>query len=112
MMNMVLRPAIEAQAGETFADFLARDADHGQIAVRAAILLGHPELHQPHFAEQLDELEREAIGLVDLGGDRRHVLATIFRTLSRKAICSSVKLMRSLGHLSCGKSKKGLPLNG
>ena len=55
-------------------DLLARDAHHGEVAVRAAILLGHPELHQPHFAEQLDDLQREAIGLVDLGGDRRHVL--------------------------------------
>ena len=57
-----------------FRNLLAGDADHGQVAVRAAILLGHPELHQAHFAEQFDDLQREAVGFVDFGGDRGHVL--------------------------------------
>ena len=54
-------------------DLLAREAGQGQVAVRAAIAFRHPELHQPHLAEQLHEFEREAVGLVDLGRDRRDV---------------------------------------
>ena len=87
-------------------DLLARDAHHRQVAVRAAVSFGHPELHQPHVAEQLDELEREAVGLVDLGRDRRDVLCDHLRTVSRKASCSSVKLMSIPGRSSC-RSQKG-----
>ena len=56
-----------------FRDLLTCDAHHGEIAVGTAILLGHPELHQPHFAENLDDLLGETIGLVDLGRDRGHM---------------------------------------
>src|SRR5581483_517096 len=55
-------------------DLLPCDAGHGQIAVRPAILLGDPELHQSHLAEELHELQGKAIGLIDFGCDRRHVL--------------------------------------
>jgi len=44
-MNMVFRPAIER----------------------------HPQLHEAHLAELLDDLEREAVGLVDFGSDWGHV---------------------------------------
>ncbi len=55
-------------------DLLAGETNHRQIAVRAAIVLGHPQLHELHFAEQFYDLQREAIVFVDLGRDRSHVL--------------------------------------
>ena len=91
-------------------NLLAGDADHGQIAVRAAILLGHPKLHQSHFAEQLDDLQGEAIGLVDLGGDGSHVL--------RRHLLDAVAKGRLLFSETHGqtrlvwKPKKVLPFNG
>ena len=73
MMNMELRPAIEAQAGET----LEISSRAMQTIVRLPFgppyCFGHPELHQAHFAEQFDDFEREAVGFVDFGGNRRDV---------------------------------------
>ena len=54
-------------------DLLARQADQGQVCPGAAVLLRHPQLHQAHVAVDLEELGREAVGLVDLGGDRGDV---------------------------------------
>ena len=90
-------------------DFLARDADHRQVAVRAAILFGHPELHQPHFAEQLDDLEREAVGLVDLGGDRRHVLGD---HLSDGVAEGQMLFGEAHERVRSSSKQKGLPFNG
>ena len=73
-MNMVLSAGDRGAGRRDLRDLLAGDAGHGQVAVRAAVALRHPELHQPHLAEQLHEFEREAVGLVDLGRDRRDVL--------------------------------------
>ena len=72
-MNIVFRPAIEPQAGEMARDLLAGDAHQGQVALGAAVLLRHPELHQAHVAVDRQQLGGEAVGFVDLGGDRRDV---------------------------------------
>jgi hypothetical protein len=69
-----VEPCDGAAGGRDSRNLLARDAHHGEVAVRAAILLGHPQLHQSHLAEKLHDFSREAIGLVDFSGNRRHVL--------------------------------------
>jgi hypothetical protein len=54
-------------------DLFASDAHQGQVAFRAAVALGHPQLHQAHVAVDRQQLGRKAVSLVDLGGDRRDV---------------------------------------
>src|ERR1700722_10825168 len=106
MMNMVLSAAIEAQAGDTF-EISSRAM---QAMVRLA--LGPPELHQPHLAEQLDQFEREAVGFVYLGCDRRDMPCDH----SADGVAERDLLLGEAhgvpGSSFCGKSKKGLPLNG
>ena len=54
-------------------DLVLGEAEQREVAAGAAILLGHPLLQQAHVAEDRHQLLGKAVGLVDLGGDRRDV---------------------------------------
>ena len=94
-------------------DLLAGEAGQGQVAVRTAVAFRHPELHQPHLAEQLHEFEREAVGLVDLGGDRCDVLCDhLPHGVAERDLLLGEAHVDPWVIFSCRKPKKGLPLNG
>src|SRR6185437_9427322 len=108
MMNMVLRPAMEAQAGETF-----------EISSRAMHIMVRLPFGPPYCSGTQSCISPISPNSFTSSVGKRSVssisaaigatcLATIFRMLSRNAICSSVKLMRILGGvLFSRKARKG-----
>ena len=53
---------------------LDRDRVRERVGARAAVLLGHGHAHQPELGQLRDELVREAVLAVELGGDRSDTL--------------------------------------
>ena len=64
----------EADGGRRAAHLLDRDDVLEVAQPRAAILLLDGDAVQAELAHLRPQLAREAVGLVDLGGDRRHLV--------------------------------------
>ena len=111
-MNMVLRPAIEAQAGETFE--ISSRAMH--IMVRLPFgppyCSGTQSCISPISPNSFTSSSREAVGLVDLGSDRRHVPGDHpADVVAEGGLLFGEAHGRSPG-LFLSEAKKGLPFNG
>jgi hypothetical protein len=70
---------------------LDRDRVRERVGARAAVLLGDRHAHQPELGQLRDELVREAVLAVELGGDRRDLLLANSRTVERTSSCSGVR---------------------